>query len=93
MSEYIWKLKNKETGNYFPTFTYKTRSAARKAAKGRRFKGQYTPVKVTPVQATINEIERNTTSTMKQNVNKTMKLTKRSLGTPVHKAKPVHKYS
>jgi hypothetical protein len=42
-----WVLKNKETGKVFPTFSYPSRSAARKAAKGQRFKGQYMPVKLT----------------------------------------------
>lgn len=41
-----WVLKNKETGKFYPNFTYPTRSAARKAAKGQRFKGQYTPAQI-----------------------------------------------
>ncbi len=41
-----WALKDKTTGLIYPTFTYTSRSSARKASKGRRFKGNYTPVKV-----------------------------------------------
>jgi len=40
-----WVLKSKVTGKIYPTFAYATRSAARKAANGRRFKGEYMPVK------------------------------------------------
>src|ERR1700676_3087618 len=37
-----WVLKNKETGKVYSNWTYPSRNAARKAAKGKRFKGMYT---------------------------------------------------
>ena len=40
-----WVLKNRETGKVYSNWTYPSRQAARKAAKGRRFKGLYVPVK------------------------------------------------
>lgn len=40
-----WVLKNKETGKVYSNWSYPSRTAARKAAKGRRFKGAYTPFK------------------------------------------------
>lgn len=46
LQSHIWALRHKTTGAIFPTFTYKNREAARKAAKGRRFGGKYTPVKI-----------------------------------------------
>jgi hypothetical protein len=41
-----WALKSRVTGRVYPSFSYPTRSAARKASKGRRFKGEYFPVKM-----------------------------------------------
>lgn len=37
-----WVLTNKETGKVYSNWTYPSRNAARKAAKGKRFKGMYT---------------------------------------------------
>lgn len=51
-SNKVWALRNKETGTLYPEFTYKSREAARKAAKGRRFKGQYTPCRLSDVKTT-----------------------------------------
>lgn len=41
-----WVLQHKTTGQYYPTFSYRSREAARKAARAKRFAGLYTPVKV-----------------------------------------------
>ena len=42
-----WTLKHKTTGEYLTdTYTYTTREAARKAAKGRRFDGLFTVARV-----------------------------------------------
>lgn len=42
-----WTLKHKTTGEYLTDmYTYPTREAARKAAKGRRFEGLFTAVRV-----------------------------------------------
>jgi hypothetical protein len=47
MTNYVWKLKNKTTGELYPTYSYKTRSSARKAIKAPsgRLRNYY-PVKV-----------------------------------------------
>ncbi len=42
-----WVLKNKETGKVYSNWSYPSRTAARKAAQGQRFKGLYTVAKVT----------------------------------------------
>ncbi len=52
-TDYVWMLKNKTTGQIYPTYTYKNREAARKAvrsASGRFI--NYTPVKVSKTAAT-----------------------------------------
>lgn len=46
-TEYVWMLKNKTTGQLYPSYTYKTRESARKATRSAsgRFKN-FSPVKV-----------------------------------------------
>lgn len=99
---YIWKLKNKETGNFYPEFSYPTRAAARKAAKGRRFGGKYTPTKffltmgrstmaAAPTQKWKTETVKIQATRYVPAGNKIYLKASRTLGKPLHKATPVHK--
>ncbi len=89
-----WALKHKVTGQVYPTYTYPTRSAARQAAQGRRFKGEFTPVKfmttaTKTVKKEVKPVEIKTTATKpqpKKSPNRTPKLrsSKDSSTFPIH---------
>ncbi len=97
-----WALQNKETGDLYSNWTYPTRDAARKAAKGRRFKGTYKvvklgdggidpkklkkPKKVVPKTIKGKTMNKAPKHNVKFTETKTSRTVSRNLGVPFHKA-------
>ncbi len=82
-----WKLKNKKTGKFLNR-TFKSRSEARTfnwSASAFDYDNKYVIVKATTVKSNNKKMKGSTIMNTKPQLKKV------KFGTPVHKAKPVHR--
>lgn len=84
-----WKLKNKTTGNFYKK-NFTSRQAARDAKTFKFGLANYTVVKGT-LSNTASKTKATTTKGTTATMNTKPQLKKIKFGTPVHKAKPVHR--